>query len=131
MVPQIMDGMNVSDYVDPDIKLKLRELEEEEAQQLSDMEVADTLGPPFSHIRSHAVLRGDLDSGSASSMASLFSSSLFLSSLIFSLVGAYPSLDLLRPLFLSTGPILPRSRALNTDSGMHTSLSTPSSLRDR
>ena len=44
-VPQIMDGMNVSNYVDPDIELKLRELEEEEeAQQLSDMEVADMGG---------------------------------------------------------------------------------------
>ena len=30
-----MDGMNVSDYVDPDIELKLRELKEKEAQQLA------------------------------------------------------------------------------------------------
>ena len=44
VVPQIMDGMNVSDYVDLDIKLKLRELEEEEAQQLADMEAADMGG---------------------------------------------------------------------------------------
>ena len=39
-VPQIMDGMNVSDYVDLDIELKLRELEEEEAQQLAKMEAS-------------------------------------------------------------------------------------------
>ena len=39
-VPQIMDRMNVSDYVDSDIKLKLRELEEEQAQQLAEMEAA-------------------------------------------------------------------------------------------
>ena len=32
-VPRIMDGMNVSDYVDSDIKMKLRELEEEEARR--------------------------------------------------------------------------------------------------
>ena len=39
-----MDGMNVSDYVDPYIDLKLRELEEEEAQQLAKMEAADMGG---------------------------------------------------------------------------------------
>jgi len=39
-----MDGMNVSDYVDPDIELKLREWEEEEAQQLAEMEAADMGG---------------------------------------------------------------------------------------
>ena len=32
-VPQIMDRMNVSNYVDPDINLKMRELEEEEEAQ--------------------------------------------------------------------------------------------------
>ena len=36
-----MDGMNVSDYVDSDIELKLREFEEEENQQLAKMEVAN------------------------------------------------------------------------------------------
>ena len=36
-----MYGMNVSDYIDPDIELKLRELEEEEARPLAEMESAD------------------------------------------------------------------------------------------
>ena len=36
-----MDGMNVSDYVDPDIELKLRELEEEESHNLAELEAAD------------------------------------------------------------------------------------------
>ena len=39
-----MDKMNVSDYVDPDIKLKLRELDEKEAQLLAEMEAADMGG---------------------------------------------------------------------------------------
>ena len=43
MVPQIMDGMNVCSYIDLDIYLKLRELEEEEAHQISEME-ADNMG---------------------------------------------------------------------------------------
>ena len=38
-----MDGMNVSDYVDSDIELKLREFEEEENQQLAKMEVANMM----------------------------------------------------------------------------------------
>ena len=43
-VPQIMDGMNISNYVDPDIELKLRELEEEEAHKFAEMEAADMGG---------------------------------------------------------------------------------------
>ena len=39
-----MDGMNVSDYVDPDIELKLRELEEEEAHQLAETEAVNMGG---------------------------------------------------------------------------------------
>ena len=37
-VPQIMDGMNIFDYKDLDIELKLRGLEEEEPQQLAKTE---------------------------------------------------------------------------------------------
>lgn len=29
IVPEIMDGKNIIDYVDPDIEIKLRKLEEE------------------------------------------------------------------------------------------------------
>ena len=43
-VPQIMDEMNVSDYIDPEIELKLRELEEEEAHKLAKMEAANMGG---------------------------------------------------------------------------------------
>ena len=43
-VPQIMDEMNVSDYIDPEIELKLRELEEEEAQQIAEMEADNMMG---------------------------------------------------------------------------------------
>ena len=43
-VPQIMEEMNVSDYVYVDIDMKLRELEEEEAHQLSDTEAVDMGG---------------------------------------------------------------------------------------
>ena len=39
-VPKIMYRMNVSNYVDLDIELKLRELEEEGAHQLANMEAA-------------------------------------------------------------------------------------------
>ena len=39
-----MDRMNISDYVDPDIELKLRELEEEEAQQIAEMEADNMMG---------------------------------------------------------------------------------------
>ena len=39
-----MDGMNVSDYVDPDIELKLRDLEEEEAHQLAETEAVNMGG---------------------------------------------------------------------------------------
>ena len=39
-----MDGMNVPNYVDQDMKLKWRESEEEEAQQLAYMEAADMGG---------------------------------------------------------------------------------------
>ena len=44
VVPQIMDGMNVYDYIDPDIDLELRELEEKEDQQLPKMEANDMGG---------------------------------------------------------------------------------------
>ena len=43
-VPYIMDIMNVSNYVESDIELKLRELEEEEAQQLAEIEAANIGG---------------------------------------------------------------------------------------
>lgn len=33
-IPEIMDGMNVYDYIDPDILVKLRELEREEEERL-------------------------------------------------------------------------------------------------
>ena len=39
-----MYGMNVSDYVDSDIKQKLRELDEEEAQKLAEIEAVDMEG---------------------------------------------------------------------------------------
>ena len=39
-----MDGMNEDDYVDPDIELKLRELEEEEAHQLAETEAVNMGG---------------------------------------------------------------------------------------
>ena len=39
-----MDGMNISEYVDLDSEMKLRELKEEEAQKLPEMEAADVGG---------------------------------------------------------------------------------------
>jgi nucleolar GTP-binding protein len=33
-IPEIMNGMNVFDYIDPDILLKLRQLEKEEEERL-------------------------------------------------------------------------------------------------
>ena len=39
-----MDKMNLSDYVDSDINLKLIELEEEKSQQLAEMEAANMGG---------------------------------------------------------------------------------------
>lgn len=32
IVPEIMDGKNIIDFVDPEIEIKLRKLEEEHAQ---------------------------------------------------------------------------------------------------
>ena len=43
-VPHIMEVINVSDYIDSDIELKLIKLEEEEAQQLAEMEAANMGG---------------------------------------------------------------------------------------
>jgi len=37
-IPEIMNGMNVADYVDPDIMSKLEELEREEEQRLLELE---------------------------------------------------------------------------------------------
>ena len=39
-----MDRMNAYNYVDQDIKMKLRELEEEDAQKFTEMEAADMGG---------------------------------------------------------------------------------------
>ena len=39
-IPEIMDGKNVADYVDPDILLKLEELEREEDQIVAELEAA-------------------------------------------------------------------------------------------
>jgi nucleolar GTP-binding protein len=39
-IPQIMDGKNIADYVDPDIEAKLAALEEEEDQRMKEAEVA-------------------------------------------------------------------------------------------
>ena len=41
---KIMDGMKVSNYLDPDIGLKLRELEEEEAQKLAETDAVNMGG---------------------------------------------------------------------------------------
>lgn len=42
MIPEIMDGKNVCDFVDPDIDKKLRELEKEEALLLQESKLSDT-----------------------------------------------------------------------------------------
>lgn len=34
VIPEIMDGMNIYDYVDPDIAKKIQELEEEENNRI-------------------------------------------------------------------------------------------------
>lgn len=39
-MPEIMDGKNISDYIDPDIMKKLEQLEEEEEQLVSELEAA-------------------------------------------------------------------------------------------
>mmetsp|Transcript_52504 Transcript_52504/g.94157 ORF Transcript_52504/g.94157 Transcript_52504/m.94157 type:complete len:640 (+) Transcript_52504:59-1978(+) len=41
MVPEIMDGQNVADFVDPDIDRKLEELEREEALLMAESNLAD------------------------------------------------------------------------------------------
>ena len=43
MIPEIMDGKNIADYVDPDIERRLEELEaeEEERAQLAELEQGD------------------------------------------------------------------------------------------
>jgi len=44
-IPEIMDGMNIADYVDPDIEKKLEALEKEEEEQLltAALELDDTM----------------------------------------------------------------------------------------
>lgn len=39
-IPQIMDGKNISDFVDPDIELKLADLEKEEEQIMAELQAA-------------------------------------------------------------------------------------------
>ena len=43
MIPEIMDGKNIADFVDPDIEKRLEELEaeEEERAQLAELEQGD------------------------------------------------------------------------------------------
>ncbi|EDR24027.1 nucleolar GTP-binding protein, putative [Entamoeba dispar SAW760] len=45
VIPEIVDGMNIADYVDPDIEKKLEELEKEEQEQLltATMEFDDSM----------------------------------------------------------------------------------------
>lgn len=42
-VPEIMDGMNVADFVDQDIDAKLRDLEKEEEEILREMCIRDEM----------------------------------------------------------------------------------------
>jgi len=48
-VPEIINGMNVYDYIDPDILVKLRQLEHEEEQRLENEadEMDEEVSMPF------------------------------------------------------------------------------------
>lgn len=45
-IPEIMDGKNVYDYIDPDIAARLDELEDEEEERLARLEIEEARRPP-------------------------------------------------------------------------------------
>lgn len=49
-IPEIMNGKNIADYIDPDIEAKLAQLEEEEAQLIKEHEAADMENPEESDL---------------------------------------------------------------------------------
>jgi hypothetical protein len=63
VIPEIMDGKNILDFVDPEIDARLAELEEEEDQraQLAELEAADKDGIVYAELGPHAEPRSPLD----------------------------------------------------------------------